>query len=257
MRLQDRVALITGSGQGIGKATALEFAKEGAVVVVNDVNKETAGATVEEITGSGGRATFEIADATDEVQVIAMVERINGRHERIDILVNNTTGPIGALKWGFFHELSIEDIRKVYDGALFSAMNCSRAVINGMIGRGYGKIVNISSFAAVTGQYKGLHYASAKLAVQGFTANLAKEVAQFGVNVNCIMPGLASSPTMVKRLEELPERREQLLSWSHFGRLGRLEEYAKAILFLASDEASYISGATLPVEGGILSLKII
>ncbi len=103
---------------------------------------------------------------------------------------------------------------------------------------------------------KGLAYSTAKAALEGFTASLAKEVAEFGINVNCVMPGLAETPAIAARLKELPERHKQLCDWSHFGRLGRPEEFAKVIVFLASDDSSFMSGATVPVEGGILKFRL-
>ncbi|MBI2865807.1 MAG: SDR family oxidoreductase [Chloroflexi bacterium] len=251
MKLQGRVALITGSGRGIGQATAKEFAHEGATVIVNDIDRDVAEETVRAITSRGAQARVAIADVTDEKQVEQMVQSVLDEFHRIDVLVNNVGGgPRG--RSGYFCESSIENIRRSIEMNLFSALICSRAVINQMIAQGYGKIVNISSIVAVLGQTKGASYSIAKAGIEAFTASLAKEVAQLGINVNCVRVGLAGTDEMLARMQQKPERHKLLCDWSHFGRLGRPEEHAKAILFLASDDSSFMSGAVVPVDGGIL-----
>jgi NAD(P)-dependent dehydrogenase (short-subunit alcohol dehydrogenase family) len=249
MRLKDRVALITGAGHGIGRATALEFVREGAAVVVNDVNAERAASVTEELRALGGKARAAVADIADEAAVKRMVAEATSEFGRVDILVNNAGGQPPGIGWKPFHESTLEEIRRSFDLNFFGHVNCTRAVIEGMIARRYGKIVSISSISAVFGQQSGMAYAAAKGALEAFSASVGKEVAKHGVNVNILLVGLADTQPREVRS---PERYQLLCDWSHFGRLGQPEEFARAILFLASDDSSYMSGAILPVDGGIL-----
>jgi len=255
MRLKDKVAVVTGASQGIGRATAMEMAREGAAVIVCDINEAKAREVVNSIESIGSRAMSAIADVTSEDEVNNMVRAVLDEFGRVDILVNNVGGKPQGVDWDYFHNSTIEDIRKFIDLNLYSTIICSRAVINSMIANKYGKIINVSSIIAVYGQMKGLGYATAKSALEGFTASLAKEVGEFGINVNGVMPGLAESPALMNRLKDMPERHKQLLEWSHFGRLGKLEEFARVIVFLASEDSSFMSGTIVPVEGGILRFR--
>jgi 3-oxoacyl-[acyl-carrier protein] reductase len=255
MRLKDRVAIVTGAGQGIGKATALEFAKEGANVVVCDVSRDTASDVVSSIETRHSRAMLAVADVTKEDEVNEMVRSVLREFGRVDILVNNVGGVPKGLEFKPFAESTIDEIRRFVELNLFGSIICARAVVNHMIERRYGKIVNISSIVAALGQMKGLGYSTAKSALEGFTISLAKEVGEYGINVNCIMPGLAETPALSARKRQLPDRYKQLCDWSHLGRLGRPEEFARVIVFLASDDSSFMSGATVPVEGGILKIR--
>jgi 3-oxoacyl-[acyl-carrier protein] reductase len=255
MRLRDKVAIVTGAGQGIGKAIAMELGKEGASVVVCDIKEDNAREVVSLIKSAGSEAKLAAVDVTDENKVNDMVKSVINEFHKIDILVNNVGGIPQEVEWEYFHDSTIVDIRKFIELNLFSTIICSRAVINHMIAQRYGKIVNISSIIAIYGMMKGLAYATAKAALEGFTASLAKEVAEFGINVNSIIVGLAETPAIAARLKQLPERRKLLYDWSHFGRLGKPEEFAKVVVFLASDDSSFMSGASVPVEGGILKFR--
>ena len=242
-----RVALVTGAGGGIGRATSLRLAAGGASVAVNDVDEATARETVARVEAAGGRAILALGDVTDPAAVDAMVSAIGP----VDILINNVGGaPRGAM-WAELARTSVEDFYRFIELNLGSAFICSHAVIGGMLERGWGRIVCVNSISAVFGQRAGVGYAAAKAGLTGLVASLAKEVAASGVNVNAVMIADAPHPSRT------PEREAVLNQWNHFGRHGRPEEFAAAIAFLASDDASYLSGSTLTVDGGTLRFALL
>lgn len=242
---QRRVALVTGSGQGIGRATALVLAARGAAVAINDVVEERAAAVAGEVKESGGEALAVPADVTSRAAVDAMVGAVAERLGPIDILVNNAGGAPPGAPWSTFAEAEIDDLFRFVEFNLGSAMLCTRAVINPMLERGWGKVVCVSSISATWGQRAGIGYAAGKAGLDGFVRSLAKEVAAAGVNVNGVVIGCAPHPSRT-------EEREALINtWNHFGRHGRYEEFASAIAFLCSDDASYLSGTMMEVDGGI------
>ncbi|HEX6311230.1 MAG TPA: SDR family oxidoreductase [Acidimicrobiia bacterium] len=242
--MTDRVALVTGAGAGIGRATARRLAADGAAVVVNDVRPELAADTVAAITAAGGRAHPAAADVTRPEAVAEVVSRATTEVGPIDILVNNVGGAPAGVGWHELRETSVDDFYAFVALNLGSAFICARAVIDGMIERGWGRVVCVNSISAVFGQRAGVGYAAAKAGLTGFVGSLAKEVARHGVNVNEVLIGNAPHPSRA------PERQKRLDEWSHLGRPGRYEEFAAAIAFLASDEASYLSGSTLTIDGG-------
>jgi NAD(P)-dependent dehydrogenase (short-subunit alcohol dehydrogenase family) len=244
--MSERVALVTGSGGGIGRATARRLAADGAAVVVNDVNRDAAAETVATIAAEGGRAVAIPGDITDRETVDAIVARAAQELGPIDILVNNVGGAPAGVAWREFRDSTIEEFDAFVRLNLGSAFLCTRAVINGMIERGWGKVVCVNSISAVYGQRAGVGYAAAKAGLSGFVHSVAKEVAPFGVNVNAVLFGNAPHPSRTA------ERQAVLDSWSHFGRVGAYEEFAAPIAFLVSDDASYLSGSTLVVDGGTL-----
>jgi NAD(P)-dependent dehydrogenase (short-subunit alcohol dehydrogenase family) len=232
---EGRVAIVTGSGRGFGQTTAVLLATRGASVIINDVDEERAAQTASEVHAAGGHSSVMVGDVTDVRVVEGIVERALAEYGHVDILINNVGGGSG------FHEVretSLEDWDQTLRLTLTSAFICSRAVLDHMINRGYGKIVCISSIAAAFGMRTGAAYAAAKAGLHGFIASLAKEVGRHGINVNAVMIGNADNPTPWRT----QERVDLLNSWNHFGRFGRPEEFANAILFLASDQASYVSG---------------
>jgi NAD(P)-dependent dehydrogenase (short-subunit alcohol dehydrogenase family) len=245
-RAVGRVALITGAGAGIGRATALRLAVEGAAVVVNDVREDLAADTAEQVRATGGRALTAPADVSRPHEVDALVERATAELGAVDILVNNVGGAPAGVEWRELRDTSVADFYAFVVLNLGTAFICTRAVIEGMIERGFGKVVCVNSISAVFGQRAGVGYASAKAGLSGFVGSLAKEVAPYGVNVNAVLIGNAPHPSRT------PERQALLDQWSHFGRSGQPEEFAATIAFLASDDASYLSGSTVVVDGGTL-----
>jgi NAD(P)-dependent dehydrogenase (short-subunit alcohol dehydrogenase family) len=243
-----RVALVTGAGQGIGRAVALELAARGDTIVVNDVNESTGAETVALVERGGGRAVLGLADVTDALAVASMVEDAGRAVGAVDVLVNNAGGAPPGAPWGPFVATSVETHERFLALNLLSAFICTRAVLAGMVERSYGKVVCVSSISGVLGQRGGSAYAAAKAGLVGFVASVAKEVAARGVNVNVITIGNAPHPS------RKPERAAELSQWNHLGREGRHDEFAKAIAFLVSDDASYLSGSNLVVDGGTLRL---
>lgn len=247
-RFTDKVVLVTGSGHGIGRATANEFAAEGATVIINDIDA----GRVEEVAGQIRQAhdvkvMEAVVDVTNEAAVTSMVKSAMTDFGKIDILVNVVGGSV-TIPWKFFKDTTLQELHAVIDRNLFSALICSKAVLPHMMERRYGKIICISSIVAVHGQVKGVGYSTSKAALEGFVASLAKEAAPYNINVNCIMGGLGDSNPPSRT----PERKQLIMTYSHFGRLGSPAEFARPILFLASDDASFMSGAMVPVDGGSL-----
>lgn len=249
--MEGRVALVTGAGAGIGRATALRLAAAGAAVAVNDVRHDLATDTVSALRDAGGRGCAVAGDVTDPAGVDALVGAVTDELGPVDVLINNVGGAPPGVAWRELRDTSVDDFYAFVALNLGSAFICTRAVVNGMIDRGFGKIVCVNSISAVFGQRAGVGYASAKAGLSGFVASLAKEVAPHGVNVNAALIGNAPHPSRT------PEREAVLNQWNHFGRHGRPEEFAATIAFLASDDASYLSGSTVVVDGGTLRFALL
>jgi 3-oxoacyl-[acyl-carrier protein] reductase len=244
VELQDCVAVVTGSGRGIGKAIAHELTQNGAIVVV----AELAGygeQAAEGLRASGAEAIYVSVDVSDSESVRAMVEQVRDRYERIDILVNNAgirpTCPVLAM--------SRSDWERVLAVNLTGTFNCCAAVAPLMVERGWGRIVNISSLAAQRGSTGGhSHYAAAKAGIVGFSKSLARELAPYGVTVNVVAPGWIDTEGWEGQLDG---HREEYASQVPLGRLGKPDDVAYAVAFLVSERASYLTGITLPVNGGL------
>ena len=250
-RFAGRTALVTGAGAGIGRATAIRLAADGAAVAVNDVREDLAVETVAMITSAGGRAIPAPGDVTQAAAVDAIVADTDDALGPVDVLINNVGGTPAGVPWRELRETPVEDFYAFVALNLGSAFICSRAVIGGMVERGFGKIVCVNSISAVFGQRAGVGYASAKAGLSGLVGSLAKEVAAAGVNVNAVLIGNAPHPSRT------PEREAVLNQWNHFGRHGRPEEFAGTITFLVSDDASYLSGSTVVVDGGTLRFALL
>jgi len=246
MKLKNKVAIITGSARGIGKATALRFAQEGAMVVVNDVDLEEAKEVVSQINSQQEKAVAVKADVSDEKEVEKMVEVVYSKFGRIDILVNNA----GIIKRGSIEDHSYEDWDKVIAVNLRGTYNCAKAVVPIMKNQRYGKIINVSSVAGKVGDIASApSYGSSKGAINALTKSLARELAEYGICVNAVAPHAIET----EMSSEWPEKkRREIIAQIPLKRLGRPEEVAAAILFLASDEASFITGEILDVNGGYL-----
>ncbi len=243
MRLDGKVALITGAGGDLGRGMAFRFAQAGARVAVNDINLDRALETVALIGGQGGEAKAYPADLTRSEEVNAMVTQVIENWEKLDILVNNA----GDIRDAMLTQMSDDDWDFVIDLNLKGAFLCARSVAPHMIERKYGKIVNISSMA-----YKGnigqTNYVSAKAGIIGLTQALGLELARYGINVNCVAPGLIDTPK-ARQLD--PKTLERLVNKTPMRRMGEIIDVANAVLFLVSDQSAYISRQTIHVSGGM------
>jgi len=247
MRFKGKVAIITGAASGIGLATARRLASEGAKVAIVDIASERSEKAVEEIRTKGGEAIAISADVTSPEEAERMARAVLETFRRIDILANVAGGAI-ADKIGPFAQSTPQLWQRIIDLNLYGALGCSRAVIGHMIERRSGKIVNVASVAGFLGQAGTADYAAAKGGIIAFTKSLAKEVGQYGINVNCVSPGVVGTERVLGFPQEFLERTR---SMTRLGRLGRPEEIANVIVFLASDEASFVTGANFIVDGGI------
>ncbi len=243
MRLKDRIAIVTGAGSGIGKATALRFASEGAVVVCADVNEAAASATAGEIEKAGGKARAQKADIADPASAEALVKETLARHKRLDILINNA----GINKDAAMKKMAKDQWDAVISVNLTGTYNVCRAAMMPMIEQNSGRIVNTAS-VAVLGNFGQANYAASKAGVIGLTRTMALELARHKVTVNAIAPGAVDTP-MTAGIP--PEVKEQLMKRIPLGRMARPEEIAGLHLFLASDEAAYITGQVIFVDGGL------
>jgi NAD(P)-dependent dehydrogenase (short-subunit alcohol dehydrogenase family) len=250
MRFAGKTALVTGAARGVGMATAEVLARDGAGLALNDVNAEAMEATAERLRGHGGRVTIHTGSVTDPAFIAAMVAEATQAHGKIDLLANNAGGGPPGVPWAEFADSKMADFRALFEMNFFSQAMVLHALLPGMLERGYGKIVCISSISAVLGQEAGSAYAAGKMALHGLVSSVAKEVGRRGVNINAAILGNPPHPTRT------PERQDYLNSLSHLNRVGRLEEFGKAIAFLLSDDASYISGAAVPIEGGLLTPRL-
>ena len=256
LQLKDRVALVTGAGQGIGRTVALAFAAEGARVAVNDINAAACEDTVAAIRKTGARAMAAACDITDLAAVREMVRKIEAEYGSVDILVNNAAV---LLAHELFMDTKPEDCDKEIRVTLYGTMNCVRAVLPGMSQRKLGKIVNVVTDAARVGQERQCNYSAAKGGVISFTKSIAKEVGRHNINVNAVSPGATNSPMrqgMLKELvekigqEKAAEREEKVKRMYALRRIGEPEDVSNAIVFLCSESARHITGQILSVNGG-------
>jgi 3-oxoacyl-[acyl-carrier protein] reductase len=244
LELPGKVALVTGAAQGIGKAIALLLARNGADVVVSDINLEKAQETANEIQGMGRRSVAIKVNVADLKDVERMVGAIVEQFGRIDILVNNA----GITRDRLILRMTEEDWDAVLDVNLKGTFNCTKAAIRYMSKQKSGKIVSIASVSGEMGNPGQANYAASKAGVIGFTKTIAREFAGRGINVNAIAPGYIQTPMT----DAVPEKtKEELKRMIPMERLGKPEDVAQAVLFLVSENSSYITGQVLNVNGGI------
>jgi 3-oxoacyl-[acyl-carrier protein] reductase len=245
---ENKVAIITGGARGIGKAIAETLARRGCTIVVADLNLEMAEATAKEIAAATGQKTlaFQI-NVSDFASANAMVERTLAEFGKVDILVNNA----GLTRDKLIMRMEEADWDIVIDVNLKGAFNCSKAVVRPMMKQRYGRIVNISSVSGQAGQFGQANYSASKAGLIGLTKALARELASRQITVNAVAPGFVLTALTQDLSDDL---KDAILKATPLGRMGKPEEIAYAVAFLASDEASYITGQVLAVDGGMVMM---
>jgi len=246
VKLKDRVAIVTGAARGIGKAIAWTFAREGAKLALVDVEKEKLETLQEQIRGQGGEALTLSCDVSKVSQVKQMVDRVKKAFGRIDILVNNA----GIIRRGTIETVTEEDWDRVMEVNLKGPFNCSKAVVETMKAQAYGRIVNVSSIAGKMGDITSAPgYGSSKAGLDALTKTLARQLAAYGIHVNGVAPHAIETEMSA---EWPPEKRKAIVDAIPLKRLGKPEDVAEAVLFLASDTAAFITGEIIDVNGGSL-----
>lgn len=249
LALKDRVALVTGAGQGMGRAVAETLARLGAKVVVNDINGDTAQKTVQALQAKGVEALAAPANVTSSSEVKAMVEKAVDAYGAVHILVNNA----GILYPTAVIDISEEEWDRVIDVNLKGTFLCSQAVLPSMQNAAWGRIINFSSTAGKNvSTVGGAHYTAAKAGILGFTRHLAKEVARYGITVNAVCPGLIDTEMVRRTIDDA--RVHAYAASFPIQRLGQPQEVADLVGFLATDHAAYITGASLDINGGDLMI---
>lgn len=252
MRLAGKIVVITGSGSGIGRSSALLFAKEGATVVVNDLNSVNGQETADEITATGGHAAFIQADVTRPEQVEAMVSEIIGRYGKIDVLFNNA----GISGVGMLHEVEPEVWQRVMTVNINGVYLPSKYVLPHMMKERQGSIINMSSCIAEIGLAQRASYSATKGAVLALTKSMQVDYAPYHIRVNALLPGTILTPFVERYLRDSYDDQEaayaSLKARQLSGDLGRPEDVAAAALFLASDESKFMMGAPLYIDGGVV-----
>ena len=250
MRLKDKVTLITGGAAGIGKATAQRFQEEGATVVICDVNEQAGEAVVADL----GLAAFYKVNVADRQDVQRWIDDVAARFDRIDVLVNNAgvlrDGRLVVVKEGeLVKQMPEADWDLVIGVNLKGVFNCTQAVAPVMIKQGSGVILNASSIVGLDGNFGQTNYVATKAGVVGMTKVWARELGRYGIRVNAVAPGF----TLTEMVQQMPEKvLADMVSHVPLGRMGQPRDIANAYLWLASDEASYVSGVALRVDGGIV-----
>ncbi len=241
----NKVAIVTGAGQGIGKAIAIALGRKGTKVVVADVS-DLISAVAKEIEALGSKALPLRCDVTNRESVENMTKSVLDNYGRIDILVNNA----GIYPLKPFVEMTEKDWDRVFNVNIKGIFNCTQTVLPTMRGQRYGRIVNISSIAGtVIGYFNLVHYSATKAAIVGFTRSLALEVARDGICVNAIAPGAIETKAATEVVPK--EVADQMIAAIPLGRWGKPEEIASAVLFLAGEESSYMTGQCIVIDGGL------
>ena len=245
MRLDGKVSLITGSARGIGRAIALAFAKEGAHIVVADVNLAEADKTAKDIEALGGKTLALAMDVTDFTKTEEALNKILDKFGKVDILVNNA----GITKDNLLLRMSQQDWDAVINVNLKGTFNCIKAVSRPMIKQRYGKIINIASIIGIIGNAGQANYAASKAGIIALTKTAAKELASRNINVNAVAPGFIQTDMTAKLPEEIKKKMMEVIPLDKFG---TPEDVAAVCLFLASEDSSYVTGQTIVVDGGMV-----
>ena len=243
MRLQDKVSIITGAGQGIGRATSVRFARDGARVAVCDINQGAIDATLSEIREAEGVALGFHVNVTDTSSIARMVDAVMAAWGRIDTLVNNA----GIVADARLQKMTDDQFDRVIDVNLKGVYNCTRAVVDIMVAQNSGCILNASSIVGLYGNFGQTNYAATKGAVIAMVKTWARELGRKGIRANAVCPGFIETPILDSMPEKIVKMMEERVP---LGRLGRPEEIAATYAWLASDDASYINGAVIEVSGG-------
>ncbi len=244
-RLENKIAIITGGAQGIGKAAVKRFAEEGAVVIIWDVNEDKANSTISEFKNISDKIEFQKVDVTKLESVSEAAKQILDKHRKIDILINNA----GITRDASFLKMTSEQWQQVIDVNLTGVFNCTKAVAPSMVEKLYGKIVNTSSVVGLYGNFGQTNYVATKSGIIGMTKVWARELGRKGINVNAVAPGFIAT----EMVSTVPEKvLDMLKERTPLGKLGDPEDIANAYLFLSSDEAKFINGAVLSVDGGLV-----
>ncbi|MBP1948244.1 3-oxoacyl-ACP reductase FabG [Virgibacillus litoralis] len=244
-RLQDKVAIITGAANGIGLQAARTFANEGAQVVIADFDEASGKEREGELQSEGMKCTFVQVNVADRESVDAMVDEVLSTYGKVDILINNA----GITRDAMLSKMTPEQFQQVIDVNLNGVFHCTQAVLPSMTAQGKGKIVNTSSVSGTYGNVGQTNYAAAKSGIIGMTKTWAKELARKGVNVNAVAPGFTETGMVAGVPDKVINQMKEQIP---MGRLGRPEDIANAYLFLSSNEADYVNGHVLHVDGGIM-----
>ncbi|HMN48837.1 MAG TPA: 3-oxoacyl-ACP reductase FabG [Ignavibacteriaceae bacterium] len=244
-RLENKIAVITGGAQGIGKAAVKRFAEEGATIIIWDVNEVKANSTMSDLKSVSEKIEFQKVDVTDLQSVSDAAAKIVQKHKRIDILINNA----GITRDSSFLKMTSEQWQQVIDVNLTGVFNCTKAVAPYMVENKFGKIVNTSSIVGLYGNFGQTNYVATKSGIIGMTKVWARELGRKGINVNAVAPGFIAT----EMVETVPEKViDMLKEKTPLGKLGDPEDIANAYLFLVSDEAKNITGTVLSVDGGLV-----
>jgi len=247
MELKNRVAIVTGASSGIGRATALALGREAASVVIADINVQGAQRVADEIKASGSNALALLTDVSKEEQAKDMVRKTLDRFGAVDIIVNNAA--YTSYEFKYFHESQSAEWEPEINVTFKGVLYCCRAVVEHMIERRSGRIINITSDASKGALSRQTIYSACKAAVAGFSRSLARELARYGIQVNCVAPG----PVMTEAMRKRPASwLEKVRGSVPLGRIGEPEEIAEMVLFLASDKSRYITGQNYSIDGGVI-----
>jgi 3-oxoacyl-[acyl-carrier protein] reductase len=244
MRFQNKIVLVTGSTRGIGKEIAFAFAKEGATAIIIGRTAEATDRVRDEIIDIGFAAESFACDVTNLANVTEIVNKILDKHKRVDILVNNA----GITKDNLLLRMSEDDFQSVIDINLRGVFNCTKIVARAMLKEKAGRIINISSIIGITGNVGQANYAASKAGIIGFTKSVARELASRGITANAVAPGYIQTDMTAQMKSQV---QEEILKRIPLGKLGTAQDVAGVCLFLASEQASYITGQTLIVDGGM------